>query len=362
MTGGSRPSASSCWTAWARRRCGTSSSPIVRDRCARGRSGPSSRGARSRCATTRGTSCPTARWAPCGCAAARARSATGSRWRRRSRDFWESGTSQAIWSGATPTAISPTAAGPTTCSRCRANGWRRRKSRTACYSTRRCRRSRLSASWGSTGSSSHTPSWSQGSGAKGWPKSCKHSCGAGSNRTNIRARWSFLRRCREPTSGRWIARGCVAGSSVPAALAAFLRRPLLELRDELLDLDPQSFQRREDLRLELALELLAFLQEVLHQVAEPVSELAPGGDGVDFGGFARLALLGQCVHTSLLFEGAPGDSKYTRQRGAGFEGGGARSETGTVFVFTTRLCVYASVRLVVRIGGRAAEGTRLESV
>src|SRR5207249_7929930 len=65
---------------------------------------------------------------------------------------------------------------------------------------------------------------------------------------------------------------CVAGSSVPAALAAFLRRPLLELRDELLDLDPQSFQRREDLRLELALELFAFLEEVLHQVAEPIRD------------------------------------------------------------------------------------------
>src|SRR5947208_4179871 len=39
----------------------------------------------------------------------------------------------------------------------------------------------------------------------------------------------------------------------------------------------------------------------------------------------------------------------------------ARSETGTVLVFTTRLSVSASARLAVRIGGRAAEGTRLES-
>src|SRR5437764_3461308 len=39
----------------------------------------------------------------------------------------------------------------------------------------------------------------------------------------------------------------------------------------------------------------------------------------------------------------------------------ARSETGTVLVFTTRLCVYPSECLVVWIGGRAAEGTRLES-
>src|SRR5881409_2858883 len=247
MTGGNRPSASSCWTASARRRCGTYSSPIVSDTCARGRSGPSSRGSRSRCAMTRGASCPTARWAPCGCAAARVRSATGSRWRRRSRDFWESGTSRAIWSDATPTAISPTAAGPTTCSRCRANGWRRRKSRTVCYSIRRCTRSPLSASWGSTGSSSHTPSWSRER-REGLAEELQAFVRGRLEPYKYPREVIFLEALPRTHLGK-VDRARLRRGKLGSGLTGFLRRPLLELRDELLDLEPQSFQRREEPRL-----------------------------------------------------------------------------------------------------------------
>src|SRR2546428_10861533 len=141
-----------------------------------------------------------------------------------------------------------------------------------------------------------------------------------------------------------MARGCVAGSAVPAGLAGFLRRPLLELRDELLDLEPQSFQRREEPRLELALELLAFLEEVLHQVAEPVRQPPPGGDAVDFRGMAGLALLGQRVHTSLLFEGRCGRLQVYAAAGCGFRGRCRRQRN------RHGLCIYyASVRLAVWI-------------
>src|SRR5256886_11325501 len=124
-----------------------------------------------------------------------------------------------------------------------------------------------------------------------------------------------------------------------------------------LDLELQALQGREQLGLELALQLLAFLEEVLHQVAEPVRQLPPGGDGVDLGRFARLAFLRQRVHPSLLSKGRSERLQVYAREGWGVRGARARSETGTVLVFTTRLCVEEF-----GIGGRAAEGTRLESV
>src|SRR6266852_159263 len=132
---------------------------------------------------------------------------------------------------------------------------------------------------------------------------------------------------------------------------------LLELFDQLLDLEPQSLEGGEELRLELTLELLALFEEVLHQVAEPVRKLPPSGDDVDLGRFAWLAFLRQRVHPSLLVKGRSGRLQVYAREGWGFRGARARSETGTVFVFTTRLCVE-----YFGIGGRAAEGTRLESV
>src|SRR5439155_9534568 len=92
------------------------------------------------------------------------------------------------------------------------------------------------------------------------------------------------------------------------------------LRDELFDLQPEAFQRREQLRLELSLQLLALLEEVLHQVAESLGELAPGGDGVDLRGLIGPGLLRQGVHTSLLpFKGRSGRLQvYAGERGGGF--------------------------------------------
>src|SRR3989442_15708473 len=122
---------------------------------------------------------------------------------------------------------------------------------------------------------------------------------------------------------------------------------LLELCDELLDLEPQSLEGGEELRLELALELLALFEEILHQVAEPVRQLPPSGDGVDLGRFAWLAFLRQRVHPSLLVKGPSGRLQVYAREGEGVREARARSETAWPYVFTTRLRVYASVRLVV---------------
>src|SRR5258705_8986774 len=99
-----------------------------------------------------------------------------------------------------------------------------------------------------------------------------------------------------------------------------LFRPLLELGDELLDLEPQSFQSGEELRLELALELFAFLEEILHQVAKPIRQLPPRWNGADLRSVAGLALLRQRVHASLLaFKGRSEVLLvYARERGGGF--------------------------------------------
>ena len=87
---GGTPSASSCSTASAPPRCGTSSSPTGPATCARARSDRSCPASRCGCATRTAASCPRARPAGCGCAAARAPSATGSRWsgRRGFRGEW----------------------------------------------------------------------------------------------------------------------------------------------------------------------------------------------------------------------------------------------------------------------------------
>src|SRR5712664_2084566 len=120
---------------------------------------------------------------------------------------------------------------------------------------------------------------------------------------------------------------------------------LLELCDELLDLEPQSLEGGEELRLELALQLLALFEEILHQVAEPVRQLPPSGDGVDLGRFAWLAFLRQRVHPSLLVKGPQGDSKYTRGRGRGFaKPAPVAKPLGLMYLLrvcaSTRLCAY----------------------
>src|SRR2546425_9176054 len=94
----------------------------------------------------------------------------------------------------------------------------------------------------------------------------------------------------------------------PPGLARLLAgpRPVLELPDQFLDLEPQALEGGEELRLELALQLLALFEELLHQVAEPVRQLPPSGDGVDLGRFAWVAFFRQRVHPSLLVKGRSG--------------------------------------------------------
>src|SRR6267143_3806263 len=123
-----------------------------------------------------------------------------------------------------------------------------------------------------------------------------------------------------------------------------LALPLLELRDQLLDLGLESLERREHLRLQVPLQLLALIEEILQQVADPLAQRAPGGRGL---GLGRLRALGR--------QGIHGVSPLKRSwmirtpSGSGF----TRGETVTPPLFTTRLGV--------GMGVRVAEGPGLEN-
>src|SRR5437762_13196138 len=85
--------------------------------------------------------------------------------------------------------------------------------------------------------------------------------------------------------------------------------------------------------------------EVLHEVAQPLGQLAPAGGRFRFGG-RGIALARKVVHWYLL--GSKGgritDMIRTGPR-SGFIGRAACGETVTACVFTTRLCACASARL-----------------
>src|SRR5690242_1203955 len=105
----------------------------------------------------------------------------------------------------------------------------------------------------------------------------------------VPARGDFSRRAAAHASGQGGSRATASSGH----LALGLRRPgpLLELSDELLDLELQALERGKELGLEVALQLLALLEKVLHQVAKPLRQLPPGGYTVDLRGLAWLALL-----------------------------------------------------------------------
>src|SRR5712691_5315347 len=104
--------------------------------------------------------------------------------------------------------------------------------------------------------------------------------------------------------------------------------PLLQLRDQLLDLGLEPFERRERLRLQVALQLLAFVQEVLQQVADPLAQRAPSGRGLGLGGlrtFGRQGIHGVSPFRRSWMIRTPGGSGFTR------------SETVTPPLITTRI-------------------------
>src|SRR5213596_2703 len=112
-----------------------------------------------------------------------------------------------------------------------------------------------------------------------------------------------------------------------AALALPLL-PLLQLRDQLLDFGFEALEARQHPRLQITLQLLAFVEEILEQVTDPVAQRTPGRRGL---GLGRLRAFGrQRIH---------GVSPFTwswmirRAAGQGF----TRSETVTPPLITTRL-------------------------
>src|SRR5437660_9990134 len=129
-----------------------------------------------------------------------------------------------------------------------------------------------------------------------------------------------------------------------------LFRPLLELRDEFSDLQLEAFQRREQLRLELPLQLLSFFQEVFYQVAEALGQLAPCGDGVHVG--VTWLLGGQGIHELLLalMGGVHTREVYALGQGRGFA---AAPPVATRARSWYLLRVYASTRLRVRASSRS---------
>src|SRR5713101_6511258 len=108
-------------------------------------------------------------------------------------------------------------------------------------------------------------------------------------------RLSRSRRASVSAANRSHGRMMANGQRVAGRPICRLFGSLLELCDELLDLEPQSLEGGEELRLELALELLALFEEILHQVAEPVCQLPPSGNASDLW-FAGVGFLGQLVH------------------------------------------------------------------
>src|SRR5438876_7673748 len=108
---------------------------------------------------------------------------------------------------------------------------------------------------------------------------------------------------KEDSAPLWPFRSSVAGG------------PLFEVGDQLLDLELHPLQRGEELRLELALELLAFLQEVLHQVAKALRQLAPRGRRFGLGG-CGIAFGRQGAHGTYLLDARMESEQRERRRWA----------------------------------------------